>query len=230
MRGILFTLLFIGGCLFATGQKNELGLILGLSGFSGDVGKEGFLNPTGSAMGVLYKYNAHERFALRGSVIYSKVKGDDTESDDPARIQRGYYFSNPVWEFGFGFEFNFLKYDVYSDDTQVIPYFATGFSYMYMNRMDYRNNDKEADLIVGTGEFNIPIIVGVKSNFAKSIILGAEIGARKTFTDAIDGSYFTERTAFGDTNNKDWYFVYALTVTFKLGGGGQKAKDCRCPF
>lgn len=230
MRGFLITLLFSGWCLCASSQKNELGLMLGLSGFTGDVGKVSYFNPKNSALGLIYKYNAHERYAIRFSLLNTKLEGDDSESSDAERLERGYSFTNPLWELSGAFEFNFVKYDVYSDDTQVIPYAGLGVSYFYMNKLRYKNNTKVAKSGTGTGEQNIPIIVGVKSNFASKLILGAEFGARYALSDNLDGSFFNNKRAFGNTNSKDWYFFYGFTATLKLGGGKQKSKNCRCPF
>jgi hypothetical protein len=39
------------------------------------------------------------------------------------------------------------------------------------------------------GTIGIPMILGVKSNLSKSLIIGLESGAKITFADDIDGSY-----------------------------------------
>ena len=69
--------------------------------------------------------------------------------------------------------------------------------------------------------------VGVKSNITKHLILGAEIGARYTFTDNIDGSNpdneNLQTLKFGNINNNDWYLFSGFTLTYTFG-----EKPCYC--
>lgn len=226
MRGLFLTLVSFACFFSVNAQKHEIGALLGFSNFVGDVGELNYINPTNPAYGPLYKYNAHERYAIRASIMVTKLKGDDLESDLPSRTARGKFFTNVIIEVGAGFEFNFVRYQMYSDKTQFIPYVATGISYFFMDNLYYPNNGRFAKKINKKADLNIPLTLGLKSNFAKTVMFGLEVGARYTFSENIDGSGYG--VGFGNPNSNDWYFFSGITATVILGNG--KSKDCRCPF
>ena len=69
--------------------------------------------------------------------------------------------------------------------------------------------------------------LGFKTNILGYFILGAEIGARYTFSDEIDGSIpdseFRQQFRFGNINNNDWYVFSGITLTYTFG-----VKPCYC--
>ena len=71
------------------------------------------------------------------------------------------------------------------------------------------------------------MVVGFKALVTNSIIVAAELGARYTFTNNLDGSYLGdgESSSFGNINNNDWYMFTGLTVTYTFG-----RQPCYCGF
>jgi len=74
------------------------------------------------------------------------------------------------------------------------------------------------------------MVLGFKTTLTNHIILAAEIGARYTFTDEIDGSvpdaaYRIPNYSFGNLNNNDWYTFTGITLTYTFG-----RKPCYCDF
>ena len=73
------------------------------------------------------------------------------------------------------------------------------------------------------------MIIGVKTNINRFLILGIEFGPRYTFADDMDGSNPTNKNLkklgidFGNVNNNDWYVFSGLTVTYTFGD-----KPCYC--
>jgi opacity protein-like surface antigen len=90
----------------------------------------------------------------------------------------------------------------------------------------------------------IPFGVGVKINVTRKVAIGIEYGMRKTFTDYLDdvgGNYVNQELLIqengnlaarladrslgefpaygprGNSSTKDWYAMFGLTLTFKLG-------------
>ena len=73
------------------------------------------------------------------------------------------------------------------------------------------------------------MVIGYKTSFRDNIVLGLEIGARYTFTDAIDGSNPVkdkkdfDSLKFGNINSNDWYMFMGITLTYTFG-----QKPCYC--
>ncbi len=199
-------------------QINELGLYLGGTNFIGDIGATNYINPKKVAFGVIYKWNINSRYALRGSIIHGKLQASDFDSDSSARVQRGFTFDNDVTEFSTGIEFNFFDFDLHQERPVATPYVSLGLGIFFYDGLFYDtagtqlSTDNEMAL-------NIPMIVGFKTNITPKFVLGAEIGARYTFTDGIDGSnpdFFNgvNNIRFGNVNSDDWYVFTGLTLTY----------------
>ena len=62
----------------------------------------------------------------------------------------------------------------------------------------------------------IPIVLGFKKTVTDRVIIAAEVGARYTFSDEIDGSepdaIEHEILRFGNFNNNDWYVFSGFNI------------------
>ncbi|GLB50648.1 type IX secretion system protein PorG [Neptunitalea lumnitzerae] len=227
MRGLFITLLLCcGSFLVSQGQTHEVGAFVGLSGFTGDVGELSYFNPKNPAIGAIYRYSPHPRYALRGSVILTKLEGDDLDSGHISRNSRGYNFQNNIIEINANFEFNFLEFEPDDTEVHVTPYLGAGLAYFLMDYNYYNGTNPTAVSNQRNGDVALPFTLGVKSNVSPGFILGLELAGRYTFSDSIDGSGH-KYNPFGNVNSNDWYFFYGLTATFTLGNN---YKNCRCPF
>src|SRR5690606_36389032 len=67
----------------------------------------------------------------------------------------------------------------------------------------------------------IPITLGVKALINKKLVISAEVGARYSFTDNLDGNNprnpSTTITTFGNTNSKDWYVFSGINISYTFG-------------
>ncbi|WP_194851396.1 type IX secretion system protein PorG [Nonlabens antarcticus] len=215
---------------FAEAQTYEVGLWAGGSNVIADVGSTKYVNPSDLAIGGIIKWNRSNRHSFRASLIYSSISNDDDRSDDQSRVDRNYNFDYNLLEASVGLEYTFWEWELYSGKPHVTPYIYTGitaFSYgsHALNSSGLLEQyDREID-------FAIPFILGVKTNITDHLILGAEIGARFTFTDNLDGSNPTGDLAdrqdlkFGNENNKDWYVFSGVTLSYTFG-----RKPCYCNF
>lgn len=210
-------------------QTYEVGGFLGGSNFIGDVGKTTYISPNNVAFGGIFKWNRSERHSFRGSIIISDISGDDADSPDERRKQRGYSFKNSIVELSAGLEFTFWEFNLHSGYPQTTPYLYTGLTYftykaLYRRGTTFVENDN-------AGSVAIPMVLGIKTSLGTEFVLGFEIGARYTFTDSIDGSVPTGNLAseeslyFGNTNNDDWYVFTGITLTYSFG-----RKPCYCNF
>lgn len=201
-------------------QTYEAGLYAGGANNIGDVGRMNFIAPSGLAYGGIFKWNKSKRYAWRASVLYGNFTADDSKSDLGSRQQRGYALDNSILETSAGLEFNFVDYNLHSLGPAFTPYLYTGVTYFR-----YEFNYFDAGQLQNTGQkegsFAIPMTVGAKMRINHYLILGAEIGARYTFTDNLDasnpeGSNF-EQFRFGNILSDDWYVFSGVTLTYTFG-------------
>jgi len=214
-----------------SGQTYEIGAFAGGANNIGDVGRTNFILPSGLAYGGLFKWNKSKRYAWRISFMHGKFKADDSKSSISSRRQRGYIVKNSMTEASLGLEFNFVEYNLHKLGPSFTPYLYTGVTYF---RYDY--NYFDAGQLINfnqtDGSFAIPMTVGAKYRLNQFLILGAEIGARYTFTDNLDASNPEKSRLisdqldvdFGNIFSDDWYVFSGLTLTYTFGR--KPCQDC----
>lgn len=208
-------------------QTYEIGVFAGGANVIGDVGRTNYILPSGPAFGGIFKWNKSKRYAWRASVMYGSFTADDSKSSKSSREQRGYVIDNSVLEASAGIEFNFVEYNLHKLGPAFTPYLYTGFTYF---RYDFNYFDalQVQDINQKEGSFAIPMTVGAKYRLNQFLILGAEIGARYTFTDNLDGSNPEgsnfEQFRFGNILSDDWYVFSGFTLTYTFGR--KPCQDC----
>lgn len=209
-------------------QIYEVGVFSGGANFIGDVGATTFIAPENFTFGGIIRWNRSPRHSFRASVIYSSLHGDDRLSNDPKRLDRGYFFESNVFEISTGMEFTFFDFDLHREDFNFSPYIYTGISFLNHPNFYFDFNGFQSE---GTrsNAVGIPIALGLKITLNRNLILGSEIGARYTLSDEIDGSESDAEELhthkFGNFNNNDWYVFSGITLTYTFG------KDpCFCSY
>lgn len=208
-------------------QTYEIGIFAGGANVIGDVGRTNYILPSGPAFGGIFKWNKSKRYAWRASVLYGSFTADDSKSSKSSREQRGYVIDNSVLEASAGIEFNFVEYNLHKLGPAFTPYLYTGLTYF---RYDFNYFDalQVQDINQKEGSFAIPMTVGAKYRLNQFLILGAEIGARYTFTDNLDGSNPEgsnfEQFRFGNILSDDWYVFSGFTLTYTFGR--KPCQDC----
>lgn len=203
-------------------QKFEVGPYVGGSNFIGDVGATNYINPNSIAFGGIFKWNRSLRHAWRLSIIHTRLEADDRDSEQGRRQQRGYSFSNGLTEINLGLEFNFWDWNIYSSRQQITPYLSTGITGILTHDLyvDDAGDHQEKRNKYGLA---LPMILGIKGQLGRNLVLAFEIGARMTFSDNIDGSSPSEfdggdvYPSFGNKNTNDWYMFTGITLTYTFG-------------
>lgn len=200
-------------------QIHEIGVFIGGSNFIGDVGPTTYIAPNEPAIGLLYKWNKSPRHSYRFSYTQSKITSNDLDSDEPSRSLRGYRFENNIKEVSLALEFNFFDFNLNGLEKKITPYVYSGINYTMYNGLFIINGVTNKDTNQNT--LAIPIALGIKSKLSRRLIIGAEVGARYSFADDIDGSLPSNKNLnqykFGNTNNNDWYVFSGLTLTYAFG-------------
>jgi len=209
-------------------QIYEVGVFAGGSNLIGDVGSTNYISPNQLAIGGVFKWNRSPRHSYRLSIISSTLDAQDSKSDDPRRINRGYSFNGNILEVALGMEFTFFDFNLHDDETKATPYIYTGISTTKHDNYYFRNGIQTSEN-TSSWAFGIPMALGFKTTLTNHIILAAEVGARYTFSDELDGS-FPERSSlfnysFGNLNNNDWYMFTGITLTYTFA-----RKPCYCDF
>lgn len=211
-------------------QIYEVGVFIGGSNFIGDVGATNYISPNQTAFGGIFKWNRSPRHSLRASVMYTNIEGQDSKSDDPRRIERGYSFKNSLFEISAGLEFTFLDFDLHDGTKKATPYLYTGISMANHDNYYFNAGGVYTSEDTTSWAYGIPMVLGFKSNIFENFVLGIEVGARYTFSDELDGSvpdaaYRQDSYSFGNTNSNDWYVFSGFTITYTFG-----EKPCYCNF
>lgn len=201
-------------------QINELGMYVGGSNFIGDVGATNYISPNELAIGAVYRWNRSSRHSYRASVIFTDLVGDDLKSDDPRRSQRAYNFSNKIIEASVGMELTFFDFDLHRGVPVATPYIYSGITLTHYDDYYFQNGVQTSDN-ASSWVFGIPMALGFKTNFIERFIFSIEVGARYTFTDALEGSLPNNpnlvNNRFGNINNNDWYMFSGISLTYTFG-------------
>ncbi len=228
MKTILSTLFIMSISSLSYSQIYEVGGFLGGSNFIGDVGSTQFIDPNSYALGGVLKWNRSPRHSFRASLMFSTLSANDNSSDDPKRVNRGYYFDTSIIEASLGLEFTFFDFNLHSGTPQSSPYIYTGIS-MANHPNFFFNNNMLIDEKTKSNAYGIPITLGFKTTVINQIVIAVELGARYTFSDEIDGSKpdseENQIARFGNFNNNDWYMFSGLIITYTFG-----RKPCYCDF
>jgi hypothetical protein len=229
MRYLFLILINIFTIQLIDAQIYEVGIFAGGSNFIGDVGATNYISPNQPAIGGIFKWNRSPRHSLRASIIFSDIEGLDSKSDNPRRKQRDYSFSNGLLEISAGMEFTFMEFDLHTVGIKGTPYLYSGITFTKYDNYYFSNSGEFTSEETSSWAYGIPMVLGYKTNISTHLVLAAEIGARYTFTDELDGSVpeakSLESLSFGNTNSNDWYVFSGFTLTYTFG-----RRPCYCNF
>lgn len=230
MRYLAVVIVVLTATFSSYSQTYEFGGFIGGANYVGDVGRTNYIAPKTPAFGAIFKWNRSLRHAFRGSITFARIEGDDIDSEENRRKERGYSFSNNILEASLGIELTFWDYKVHSGKPVSAPYLYTGITYFTYDAL-FKDANDAIEKYDTAGSFAIPMIVGFKATPFNGIAIGMEIGARYTFTDDLDGSFPVkglkndETLRFGNINSDDWYVFTGVSIAFTFG-----RRPCYCNF
>jgi len=209
----LLFICFSSNCL---SQINEVGFFAGGVNYVGDIGSTNYIQPNDYGGSILYKYNLNPRVALRGSYSHFSLQGDDADSENTIRQERGISFKNSINEFAVGIEYNFYEYNVSSQDKASTPYILLQVAAVDYQTPRLKNNDGSYVFTRNTS-ISIPVGLGFKTKVYGKIACAIETSIRYTFTDKLDftSNKFSELD-FGGSSN-DWYMFTGVSLVYTFG-------------
>jgi hypothetical protein len=186
------------------GASNYLGEIGGQEGTRRDFVFDMKLNRTQYVFGGFARYRVSPTLALNGGVNYARIRGNDFNSQNPARVARNLSFRNNILEFSLRGEIT-LFYDndaggkgYYNPDFRDYAFGGVGVFHhnpraRYYGPLEEFNGElvelqplKTEGIEYGNWQFTLPAGLGVYFTFLKRHRLGWELGYRTTFTDYLD--------------------------------------------
>ena len=200
-RCIWLLFLLIAVSLSSSAQlPSELGLFIGGTNFTGDVGDEGIHMPRKAVVGLIFRKPLNPHYNLRANLLYGKVHNADRLSDWSFRQNRNLAFESVIIEASAMVEFHFFPMPE-SDRLRQTPYVFAGLGAFYFNPKARIGDDSYELRELGTeGQgsslnsadkysrvaFAIPFGVGYKWSFNRITTLSLEAGFRRTYTDYLD--------------------------------------------
>ena len=202
--------------LVSQAQFLEFGGGIGGISYAGDISR-GY-QPLDSRFSVhgVYRMNFSEFVSFRTSLTVGSFAADETSDPiDPLGSVRNQSFERRLLEFAGAMEYYFLDYTDRQSPIQFSPYLFAGFGVARINEVP------EAPEGFSRIQAVLPFGLGIKQLIGKQFALALEFGARKSFTDYLDGISGGEQTTkrgnqFGQPNTDDWYMQTSLTFTYIL--------------
>lgn len=196
MKRSLFILLATGFTATVAAQNVNFNILTGFTNYQGELQeKQITLNQAHIAFGAGLEYEVTDKLHLRLTGIFGKISGDDKKGTK--NQARNLNFTSPLTEISLGMEYQLLS--LYR--RRFTPYIFAGISrfsfdptaidtagrkiklqQLSTEGQDFTPDRKKYKL----GQFAIPFGAGVKMNIGRNVILGLELGMRKTFTDYLD--------------------------------------------
>jgi len=177
--------------------RMEFGVLVGGSNYHGDLAKEIVLSETHLMLGAYFERNYNEWFSIRYQMSYGKISG--TDKNFPIYSNRNLSFFSNIIEGAAIAEFNFLPFGLNPNMSYFSPYVFGGLAVFH-----FEPKAKFGDEIVslrklgteGQGmdgkkryspiQMSVPMGFGLKIKQSQNLVVGIEVGFRKTWTDYLD--------------------------------------------
>jgi hypothetical protein len=216
MKKQLLAIVFICFTSISWSQINEFGVFLGGTNFVGDVGKTNYFSPNNLGESIIYKYNLNPRIALRSTLSFYAISGDDSKSSNLERINRNYSFKNSLKELALGLEYNFFEYDMTSEDKIYTPYIFVGVAgvsydkaYSEITIGQYNLKNKVS--------YSIPFGLGFKGRLADKIGFAVETKVNYMLEDDLDHTTSKIPSLNFGGNSNDWYMFTGISIVYAFG-------------
>ena len=210
---VIIALFFIN--LFAHAQRHEIGIQLGTSNLTGDIGKTKYINPFPNNINnlanegipfygaIMYRMNFNPYQSVRFRLAYNHIQFNDKYAQELYRANRGLYGTNSVYEASAIFDYNFLPVNE-EQKSMLSPYIFGGISGLMFNTTLEGNKFG----------FAIPFGAGLKYKFNYNWALFGEFMFRATNSDTLD---YSDEYNLGNLNSKDWMNSMSLGLSYSFG-------------
>ncbi len=211
-------------------QTYDAGVFAGGSFYLGDLNP--YMKPANlfvdnrPAVGFILRYNHNQHLSARLNTSFAMIKGSDENSPYSILPSGVFEFESNIFELSLQGEINFLPFISGDVETRFTPYLFGGIGGMFFDTqaydadpgtggsraITYNSHNHSSDV---ASYKNISILglfgFGFKFNIAEDFTAGIEWGFRSTDTYYLDEVRFN-----GNPEQKDWYSVFGLSLTYKF--------------
>ena len=217
---VIIILFFFSFLAYA--QRHEIGIQLGTSNLTGDIGKTKYINPFPNSINnlanegipfygaIMYRMNFNPYQSVRFRLAYNHIQFNDKYAEELYRASRGLYGTNSVYEASAIFDYNFLPVNE-EQKSMLSPYIFGGISGLMFNTTLEGNKFG----------FAIPFGAGLKYKFNYNWALFGEFMFRATNSDKLDSKIdtpdYSDEYNLGNLNSKDWMNSMSLGLSYSFG-------------
>jgi Domain of unknown function (DUF6089) len=181
---------------------HEVGLGIGGLNYTGDLAENLNIKNTSPALNLFYRYNfPNEVSVIRFNFLFGQLGADEAKSNTPLRVLRANNFSALLTEASLLYEYDFFDFRDIDGKYYMSPYLFGGLG---IGSTSGKNSNATYA--------NIPFGAGLKFRLNGGWNLGTEFGARKNFTDKIDGIRNSDFVGTGI--NSDWYYHLGINLSY----------------
>ena len=189
MKRIIF--LLVGLCPVLLQAQFNLTLFGGVSNYQGDLQEKRFTTAQShGAFGLGIQYDFNPWLSARTNLLYAKVSGDDKFATDPQLVARNLNFNSRILEGNLLVEARL--FDI--DRTGFTPYVFAGLAVFgfdpytkdTVGNTFYLQPYTTEGVAYKRTQLAFPFGGGIKFKVSDRVLLGYEIGLRKTTTDYLD--------------------------------------------
>lgn len=186
-----------------SGQGLDIGVGIGGSLYWGDLNSKDFgknVGNTNLALQLVGNYVMNDYVSVRGGLLYGKLSGDDSRSNQDWQRLRNLDFNSILLEASVLGEFHIFGYNKLGEESPFSPFVAAGFSGFYFNPKTTLDGTVYELQPLGTEGQGMPGFDEKYSRLSAAIVFGAGLKvklsdgvtmvvdglARRAFTDYID--------------------------------------------
>ncbi len=198
LKGVFKILVFTTALIsanFSFSQKWEVGGMLGVSNYNGDLAREIVLKESHLAGGAFFRYNLGKYFSIKPSFQLGTISGSDKNFKE--NKYRNLSFKSNIAEIATMMEFNFKPFGAQVRTESFTPYIELGVAFFHFNPKAKYNGDwfnlhnmrtegQSAKQMYKLNQLSIPFGMGLKWSVNDNLTFGFEFVYRKTFTDYLD--------------------------------------------
>lgn len=214
-----------------TPYKWTVGINAGMMIYQGDLTPSDFgsYKTPSATFGINVSRILTPYFAIRGSLVFGKLRGDDSAYTDPSwRRQRNLKFSSPVTELSAQLVWNPFGNNSNELGMRITPYLFGGIGYSNLSikrdysRFDTTTFNHTSKQLVGLKQdtakqlpgsvFVLPVGAGLSFYLSPKWSINLETSFRYTFSDYIDGFSYA-----ANPKQNDYYHTHTIGIVYRFG-------------